>query len=64
MGTYNPGDVGEDEVTFDSDDATLIEIGADIFDGWASRRVLARGRQADVECGKCLQHHSLNSHKI
>jgi len=33
MGTYNPGDVGEVEVTFDSDDATLIEIGADIFDG-------------------------------
>ena len=50
MGTYNPGDVGEDEVTFDSDDATLIEIGADIFDGWASRRVLGVDkRMSNVE---------------
>jgi len=32
MGTYNPGDEGEDEVNLDSDDATLTEIGADIFD--------------------------------
>jgi hypothetical protein len=29
MGTYNPGDDAGDEVTLD--DATLIEIGADIF---------------------------------
>jgi len=30
MGTYNPGDEGEEEVTFD--DATLTVTGADIFD--------------------------------